>query len=162
MKFICLLVFMTTLSFSVESQSYLVRLEPENPVAGQPVSLYYWGCAPPYPHIESGELFYTEQTGNLIQFVGFYTFPLPICSFRTEHYYDLGVFEAGEYELEVYQFLALEILPIDLDIRTPNEVINFGVTAPPVSVPGLGKKGLAFIFILTLITAFIYRRRLIA
>jgi len=162
MKFICLLVFMTTLSFSVESQSYLVRLEPENPVAGQSVSLYYLGCAPPYPHIVSGELFYTEQTGNLIQFVGFYTFSLPICSFLTEQYYDLGVFDAGEYELEVYRVLGDFPLPIDFDLWTPQDVINFGVTAPPVSVPGLGKKGLAFIFILTLITAFIYRRRLIA
>jgi len=137
----------------------LVRLEPENPIAGQAVRLYYMGCEPPFPHIDSGELYYTEQNDNLVQFVGFFTFSLPLCPIIYEQYYDLGAFEAGEYELEVYLFLADEILPIDLDIRTPNEIINFGVMEP-VQVPTIGTLGLNLMLLLIISIAFMYRGRI--
>ncbi len=127
-----------------------LSIEPENPIAGEPISLHYVGCEPPFPHVDSGDLFYTEQTDNLIQFVGFFTFSPPICSNPITHTYDLGAFEAGDYELEVYLLLAIETLPVNFDIWTPNEILSFAVSPPPRPVPTMNFMGLGLLILLML------------
>ncbi|MEZ5471556.1 MAG: hypothetical protein R3E90_07235 [Marinicella sp.] len=152
-----ILVF-TFLSFDSEA---LIRIEPENPVAGEPVQLYYYDCEPPFPHVESGELFYTIRSENLIQFVGFYSFALPLCPIRYEAYYDLGTFEEGEYTLDFHFATALDILPIDFTVRPVSETLNFTVSgAPePVNVDLFSKASLSFLLLVFLILTFTFQRK---
>ncbi|MEZ5471555.1 MAG: hypothetical protein R3E90_07230 [Marinicella sp.] len=157
-KNIIIILVVTFMSLDSTAQ---VSIEPQNPVAGEPVQLYYQGCEPPYPHVDSGELFYTERSDGLVQFVGFFTFSLPLCPIWYEEYYDLGTFDEGDYELEVYLFLGIEPLPINLDQRTPNEIISFSVSgAPePVNVNLFSKISLSFLLLLILTSTFIIQRK---
>lgn len=159
MKLIGLAILLITLIFPVDSNA-LVRLEPAIPIEGEQVRLYYYDCEPPFPHIESGELFYTEQTDNLIQFVGYFTFSQPLCPVLFEQYYDLGKFQEGEYELEIYLFLADFPLDLDLNNIPPNEVISFGVSAP-VSVPTNHYIGLFSLLTSLLFITYLHKRRLL-
>ncbi len=136
-----------------------LSIEPENPIAGEPISLHYVGCEPPFPHVDSGDLFYTEQTDNLIQFVGFFTFSPPICSNPITHTYDLGAFEAGDYSLEVYLLLANLNLPINLDTRPPNETLPIVIAAPPKPVPTFNKSGLLLLILFLLTHTLLYKRK---
>ncbi len=144
----------------LSSAGGVLRLEPENPVVGEIVRLYYYDCEPPFPHVESGELFYTERSDNLVQFVGYFTFSQPLCPVRFEQYYDLGEFQEGEYELEIYLFLADFPLDLDLNNITSNEVISFGVTAP-VSVPINNYIGLFSLLASLLFITHLHKRRLL-
>ncbi len=139
----------------------ILRIEPENPTEGQNVQLYYYDCEPPFPHIDSNELYYTEQTNNLIQFVGFFTFSQPLCPFLWEQYYDLGTFTEGEYVLEIYLFLADMPLPIDLDPRTPNETLIFNVSGPPIpqQIPTLGSISFLLLVLLFLAIPLLMKRK---
>ncbi|MEZ5471558.1 MAG: hypothetical protein R3E90_07245 [Marinicella sp.] len=154
------LLFFTLALLSVDSTAQ-VSIEPQNPVAGEPVQLYYQGCEPPYPHVDSGELFYTERSDGLVQFVGFFTFSLPLCPIWYEEYYDLGTFDEGEYELEVYLFLGIDPLPIDLNLWNPNEIISFSVSgAPePVNVNLFSKTSLSFLLLLILTPTIVFQRK---
>ncbi|VAW44240.1 hypothetical protein MNBD_GAMMA02-893 [hydrothermal vent metagenome] len=139
------------------SSDALVRIEPVNPIEGQNVQLYYADCEPPFSNIYTGELFYLNQNGNTIQFVGFYTFPPPICNVIEEQYYDLGTYTEGNYQIEIYLLSADFPSPVDLINITPNEVISFGVTAP-VSVPIASSFGLIIMAFLIFPLAFNFIR----
>src|SRR5690554_153121 len=115
--------------FPVKS-SAIFEVVPENPIEGQNIQLHYVGCDPVVPNIATNELYYLEQEGNLINFIGSYGYGLPTCPFAFEYYYDLGSFPVGVYQLDVYDMIATVPFPVDTDEGEPGFSLSFGVTAP--------------------------------
>lgn len=116
------------------SSNAFFEVVPENPIEGQNIQLHYVGCDPVVPNIATNELYYLEQQGNLINFIGSYGYGLPTCPIIHEHYYDLGSFPVGEYQLDVYDVIGTVPFPIDTSEGDPSVSILFGVTAP-IQIP---------------------------
>lgn len=119
--------------FPVKS-SAIFEVVPENPIEGQNIQLHYVGCAPVVPNIATNELYYLEQEGNLINFIGSYGYGLPTCPIVHEHYYDIGILPKGEYQLDIYRVLGTTPFPINTDEGDPGVSLTFGVSAP-IQIP---------------------------
>jgi len=127
----CHLILLMTMTLLLSFSSFaFFEVVPENPIEGQNIQLHYVGCDPVVPNIATNELYYLEQKGNLINFIGSYGYGLPTCPISHEYYYDLGSYPVGDYQLDVYDLLGTTPFPIDTDSRNPSISILFGVTAP--------------------------------
>ncbi len=144
---ICISLFII---FPVKS-SAIFEVVPENPIEGQNIQLHYVGCDPVVPNIATNELYYLEQEGNLINFIGSYGYGLPTCPISHEHYYDIGEFSVGEYQLDVYFILGTTPFPINTDERVPSKSIIFGVTAP-VQIPFISWPAMIFLMCLLILS----------
>lgn len=130
--------------------SALFRVEPQNPIEGQMVQLYYFGCEPVVPNIATNELYYLEQEGNQINFIGSFGYGLPTCPIVYEHYFDIGALPVGDYQLDIYYRLATTPFPINTGVSNPGLTLNFGVIKP-VQVPTLHFYTLVMLALLFLI-----------
>jgi len=165
LKLITTLLFCLLMSYDSEADSY--GLVSESQTAGRPVWLNYSSCWSS-PFLQNGETFEIRQTGNLIQFIGLYLGGggVTICpggQYMT-YSYDLGEFAEGEYQLEIYRLFTFDgVTPIIIDFNNlppVNEVIAFSVLGAPAAVPSVNHLGIMLLLVLTLLIAYLFRRRL--
>lgn len=148
----CQIILLMTLPLLLSfSSNAFFEVVPENPMEGQNIQLHYVGCDPVVPNIATNELYYLEQKGNLINFIGSYGYGLPTCPISHEYYYDLGSYPVGDYQLDVYDLLGTTPFPINTDERVPSKSIIFGVTAP-VQIPFISWPAMIFLMCLLILS----------
>ena len=134
-----------------------------NPVEGENIQIYYYGCDTPVANLFTDEFFYTEQNGNEINLVVSMGPGLPLCNIQYEYYYDLGQLSEGSYQIEVYVTTGTTPYPINLNewIATDTFDINVqGIQSTATPVPSMNLLGLILLFLLTVgLTAVIAKTR---
>ncbi len=124
-----------------------------NPVEGENIQIYYYGCDTPVANLFTGDFFYTEQNGDEINLVVSMGPGLPLCNIQYDYYYDLGQFSEGNYEIKVYVTGGSAILPIDLTNELPVDEYDISVLGSQftaTNVPSMNVLGLLLLIILTL------------
>lgn len=109
-----------------------------NPVEGENIQIYYYGCDTPVANLFTGDFFYTEQNGDEINLVVSMGPGLPLCNIQYDYYYDLGQFSEGNYEIKVYVTTGSTPHPINLNewIGATTDFFNINVQeAQPTATP---------------------------